>query len=36
MKNLMNLAPVAALTLIACGGFTPEQGTWTSRNHSEQ
>lgn len=26
----MNLAPVAALTLIACGGFTPSQGTWTS------
>ena len=30
MKNLMNLAPVAALTLIACGGFTPMEGTWTS------
>lgn len=30
MNKVMNLVPVAALTLVACGGFTPAQGTWTS------
>ena len=26
----MNLAPLAALALIACGGFTPMEGMWAS------